>query len=277
MTSTVEGRQELAHFLRSRRERITPEQVGLAPIGRRRTPGLRREEVAQLAGVGVTWYTWLEQGRDIKASDQVLDAVATTLKLDPHERAHLFVLAGSPQPMNTKDCGAISPAIELVLKQLEPLPASVVNSRMDILGYNRIHERLFDLDEIPFEERNSLLQLCTNPSWRKRLPEWQDSLRRMIAQFRVSMASHLTDSRWKCLVRRLQAESLDFAEMWDRHDVMPVENKTKRFDHPVYGSMAFAYTNLWFGPRQETRLTTYTPEDDETWAKIRQIHASLPG
>jgi len=101
MTTAVESglrRQELARFLRSRRERITPEQVGLPIVGRRRTPGLRREEVAQLAGVGVTWYTWLEQGRDINASEQVLQAIARTLRLDPHEHVHLFRLAGAPEP-----------------------------------------------------------------------------------------------------------------------------------------------------------------------------------
>ncbi|TCO62589.1 helix-turn-helix transcriptional regulator [Actinocrispum wychmicini] len=271
MTSTVEGRQELAHFLRSRRERITPEQVGLAPLGRRRTPGLRREEVAQLAGVGVTWYTWLEQGRDIKASEQVLDAVASTLKLDPHERAHLFVLAGSAQPLKSNDCHAVSPALEIIIKQLEPLPASVCNGRMDLLAHNRVFTLLFDLDSIPFEERNTMLQLSTNQGWRDRLPDWEDGLRRMVAQFRVAMAGHLTDSRWKSLVRRLQVESPEFKEIWDRHDILPIENKTKRFEHPGYGRMAFTHTSLWFGPRRETRLVTYTPEDDETWTKIRAM------
>ena len=99
-------RHELAAFLRSRRERITPEQVGLPLSGRRRTPGLRREEVAQLAGVGVTWYTWLEQGRDINASEQVLAAIAATLLLDPYERAHLYTLAGQPEPPIARDCKA---------------------------------------------------------------------------------------------------------------------------------------------------------------------------
>src|SRR5947208_6499397 len=107
-------RRELAAFLRSRRERITPEQVGFPPGPRRRTPGLRREEVAQLAGVGVTWYTWLEQGRAIKVSEQVLDAIAATLQLDPQERAHLYTLAGAGEPLVEKQCRAISPSIGLM-------------------------------------------------------------------------------------------------------------------------------------------------------------------
>ena len=277
MTAAVDDvrRQELARFLRNRRERIAPEQVGLTVGGRRRTPGLRREEVAQLAGVGVTWYTWLEQGRDIKVSDQVLEAVATTLRLDPHERAHMFTLAGSPQPVAAKECRALSPALHLILRQLEPLPASVANTRTDILAYNRVFERLFDLDAIPFEDRNSLLQLCTNAGWRARLVDWADSMPRMVAQFRTHMADHLTDSRWKGLVRRLQAESPEFAAMWDRHDVMATENLTKRILHPEAGLMSFDYTNLWFGPRSENRLITYTPSNAETWVKIGQLADGL--
>src|SRR5580704_9932567 len=116
-------RQELAGFLRSRRERIAPEQVGLPPAARRRTPGLRREEVATLAGVGVTWYTWLEQGRDINASPQVLNAVARTLLLDQHERDHLFRLADVPDGNGPGDCAALPPTAQLLLDQLEPFPA----------------------------------------------------------------------------------------------------------------------------------------------------------
>jgi transcriptional regulator with XRE-family HTH domain len=283
MTATVDvvsgddvRRHELASFLRSRRERITPEQVGLAPGGRRRTPGLRREEVAQLAGVGVTWYTWLEQGRDIKASDQVLDAIANTLLLDPHERAHMFTLAGSAQPVALAECRAISPAMHLILRQLEPLPAIVQNTRTDILGYNRLHERLLDLDSIPFEDRNSLLQLFTNPEWRTRMIDWSDAVPRLVAQFRAAMANHLTDARWKSLVRRLQATSPEFKAMWERHDVRPMENMTKRYQHPRVGLLMLDYTHLWFGPRNETRLTTYTPANEDTRVKLLELAADLP-
>lgn len=267
--STDVRRQELAAFLRSRRERIAPEEVGLHPGGRRRTPGLRREEVAHLAGVGVTWYTWLEQGRDINASDQVLAAIATTLQLDPHERAHMFALAGSPHPVAARECDALSPSIHVILRQLEPLPAAVVNTRMDILGFNSVYERLYDLDAIPFEDRNAMLQVFTNPDWRARLIDHRDGMPRMVAQYRASMAQHLGDSRWKALVSRLQTESPEFAEMWERHDVTPVENMTKRYLHPRVGLFSLDYTSLWFGPRSETRLTTYTPSDEDSWRKVR--------
>ena len=117
-------RHELASFLRSRRERISPEQVGLPPGRRRRTPGLRREEVAQLAAVGVTWYTWLEQARDIQVSGQVADAIARALMLDHIERRHLFTLAGTADPHPHLDCPGMSPAVRTMIDQLEPLPAA---------------------------------------------------------------------------------------------------------------------------------------------------------
>src|SRR5262245_10658297 len=150
-------RRELAGFLRSRRERIAPEQVGLPPASRRRTPGLRREEVATLAGVGVTWYTWLEQGRDINASSQVLDSVARTLLLDPHERDHLFRLAEVPDGTVPHDCLSAPGEIQVLLDQLVPYPACVRNARYDVLAFNSAYEQLMGpLADVPFEDRNSL-------------------------------------------------------------------------------------------------------------------------
>lgn len=265
-------RRELAVFLRSRRERITPEQVGLPVTGRRRTPGLRREEVAQLAGVGVTWYTWLEQGRDINASEQVLGAIAATLLLDPYERAHLYTLAGQPEPPITQACRAVTPAVHVVLKQLEPIPACVSNARFDILAFNRTYEQMVGgLDSIPFEDRNTLIQAFTSPSWRARMIDWDNSAPRLVAQFRASMAQHVAEAGWKCLVKRLRAESADFDRMWRQHEVRPMENFTKRYLSPDVGILLFDYTILWFGQHSELKLTVYTPHDDDTWQKVRDL------
>ncbi|KAA9166775.1 helix-turn-helix domain-containing protein [Amycolatopsis acidicola] len=265
-------RRELAEFLRSRRERITPDQVGLPNVGRRRTPGLRREEVAQLAGVGVTWYTWLEQGRDIHASEQVLTAIAGTLRMDPYERGHLFTLAGSPEPPAEKECRAIPDAIHTMLAKLEPFPAAVHNARSDILAYNRGYNWLMDVDALPFEERNTILQAFTNPQWASRLAEWPESAPRVVAQLRASMAAHVTEPSWKTLVKRLRQASPLFEQLWTQHDIQPIRNLTKRFVHPEAGLLSFDYTHLWFGPTSEIRMTTYTPADDETASKI----AALP-
>ncbi|MGE5286325.1 MAG: helix-turn-helix transcriptional regulator [Micromonosporaceae bacterium] len=266
-------REELAAFLRSRRERIMPEQVGLPPASRRRTPGLRREEVATLAGVGVTWYTWLEQGRDIHASPQVLDAVARTLLLDPHERAHLFTLADAQDGNPARDCQSLPPTIQPLLDHLEPFPACVRNARYDVLGYNRAYCHLLeDLDELPFEDRNVLWLCFTHPAWRAAMIDWDDATRRMVAEFRAAMAEHVGEPAWKCLVARLCKASDEFAELWERHDVAAPENRTKRFLHPEVGLLRLDYTNLWLGQRLGTRMVTYTPADDMTMAKLKQLH-----
>ncbi|OXM74468.1 MULTISPECIES: helix-turn-helix transcriptional regulator [Amycolatopsis] len=262
-------RRELASFLRSRRERISPEQVGLPSGGRRRTPGLRREEVAQLAGVGVTWYTWLEQGRDIRASEQVLNAIARTLRLDPYERSHLYTLAGLPEPPIEVDRTVVTPQVRAMLDQLEPFPAVVQNARTDILAYNAAFDWLMDVDSIPFEDRNSLLQCFTNPRWRARLRDWGDGMPRTVAQFRASMAEHIAEPGWKALVKRLRQESPEFEAVWNQHDVQPLCNLTKVFVHPEAGLLTFDFTHLWFGRHSEVRLTTYTPADSETTAKLR--------
>jgi transcriptional regulator with XRE-family HTH domain len=267
-------RRALATFLRSRRERITPEQVGLPAGGRRRTPGLRREEVAQLAGVGVTWYTWLEQGRDIHVSDQVLDAIAGTLHLDPFERTHLYTLAGAGVPRLEQQCRAISPALQLMLRQLEPFPATVQNARTDILAFNRGYDALMSgVSEIPFDERNVLWLAFTNPTWRKSLVDWETDAPRLVATFRAAMASHIAEPSWKNLVKRLRTRSPEFDSLWDQHEISSPENRTKRFDHPTLGLMRLDFTHLWLGPRSEMVLKTYTPVDDETTEKLEKLHA----
>jgi transcriptional regulator with XRE-family HTH domain len=267
-------RQELAAFLRSRRERVAPEQVGLRPARRRRTPGLRREEVAQLAGVGVTWYTWLEQGRDINPSPQVLDAIARTLLFDVGERAHLFTLAGAANAALPAEEGALPPGAQALLDRLEPYPALILNARYDLLAYNRIWASGFPhLDSIPRDDRNCLWLLFTDPHWRKVLPDWEEAAGRIVAQYRSAMAEHVTEPAWKALVARLQQASPDFVRVWARHDVQVPETYVKLFRHPEVGLLRMHYTSLWFGQRIGTLLSTYTPADEPTRARLEQLHA----
>lgn len=266
-------RRELADFLRSRRERIAPEDVGLPPASRRRTPGLRREEVATLAGVGVTWYTWLEQGRDINASPQVLEAVARTLLLDPHERDHLFRLADAPDGTGKADCTSLSPTAQLLLDKLDPFPACVRNARYDILAYNQTFDLLMGpLGELAFEERNSLWRMFTVPKCRAATLDWEEGTRRMVAEYRAAMAEHVAEPAWKCLVARLTKASPEFAELWERHEVASPENLTKRFLHPEVGLLKLNYTHLWLSQRLGTRMTTYSPADDQTADRLRELH-----
>ena len=271
----TQRRKELGAFLRSRREAITPAQVGLPANGRRRTPGLRREEVAQLAGVGVTWYTWLEQGRDISVSGQVLEATARTLMLDPSEREHLFTLAGGGEHARQKECQSLPPSIQVIVDGLDPFPAAVQNARFQILVFNQAYNTLIaDLFAMPFEDRNSLWLCFTDPRWRAAIVDWPDAAGRMVAQFRAAMAEHVAEPAWKELVGRLTAASPEFAGMWRRHEVRGAENRTKHLINPKVGLLRLDYTNLWFGPRLGTRLVTYTPADPQTQARLERLAAS---
>jgi transcriptional regulator with XRE-family HTH domain len=269
-------REELASFLRSRRERISPEQAGLPMTGRRRTPGLRREEVAHLAGMGVTWYTWLEQGRDIKVSEQVLAAIAGTLRLDPFERAHLYTLSGHPAPPMDRDSAAIPSAMVAMLGQLEPIPAAVINARFDLLACNRTYEQMVGgVEQLPFEDRNWLLLMFTSPRWRASMLDWEDAAARLVGRFRAGMAAHAAESGWKGLVARLRRESSDFERLWDQHEVRGPENFTKHYLHPDVGLMTLDYMQLSFGERSEIKLATYTPVDEETWTKVRLLQERI--
>ncbi|MFI7098817.1 helix-turn-helix transcriptional regulator [Streptomyces sp. NPDC050161] len=265
-------RAELASFLRSRRERITPEQVGLPRGRRRRTPGLRREEVAQLAAVGVTWYTWLEQARDIRVSTQVLDAIAKGLLLDRAERSHLFALAGEAEPRGGKECTGIPDALRQVLDQLSPFPAVIQNSRFDLLAYNATYGRLLcDLDALPEEDRNCLWLAFTNEEWRARLVDLDVVVRTMAAKFRAAMADHVAEHDWKSLLARLTDASPEFREIWARHEVVQPVSRTKVFRHPQVGIVQFAVASLWTGPNRGPRLLTYTPVDDATRERLEAL------
>src|SRR5215468_5580575 len=224
MVTTANGQQrraELAAFLRSRRERISPEQAGLAPSTRRRTPGLRREEVAQLAGVGVTWYTWLEQGRQINASTQVLGAVARTLLLDPAEREHLFRLADVPDAVGAAaaddgGCEQVPADVQQILDALVPLPASVLNERFDLLAWNAAYEVLWPsvVGREP-AERNVLWLNFTHAECCHPYVNRDSQLSTLVAQLRGAYGRHLGEPAWTGFVRRLQARSPHFARLWD--------------------------------------------------------------
>jgi transcriptional regulator with XRE-family HTH domain len=269
-------RRELGAFLRNRRERLQPEQVGLPPSRRRRTPGLRREEVAQIAGVGVTWYTWLEQAREINASPQVLDAIARTLQFDSHEHAHLFTLAGLPTTSIADECDQMPPAAHVLVEQLEPYPAVALNARWDLLAFNRVNASFFpNLETLPLEERNCLWLAFTDPTWRRAVVDWDDSVRRMVAEYRSAMAEHIDDPAWQSLVDRLHDASPEFAAMWERHDVVRVTPASKQLRHPTAGVFSFVYTNLWLDHRPNARIVVLTPGDTETAERLQTLYRTL--
>jgi transcriptional regulator with XRE-family HTH domain len=270
--NSLTRRTELAAFLRSRRERIRPEEAGLPPGGRRRTPGLRREEVAQLANVGVTWYTWLEQGRDINVSEQVLDSIARTLRLDRTERRHLYTLAGVPLLPGKPDCSALTPNTQRILDQMSPYPASVLNKRYDVLAYNDAYRKvILDLDPIPVEERNILWLTFTYSDWQCSFLDEGDMHASLVGGLRAGMADHVGEPAWRELTERLIAASPRFAELWSRHDVVGPGYRIKLADNPTYGLLRLEPTNLWVGQNSEIRVAIYTPADTETERKLHLI------
>ena len=267
-------RRELAAFLRNRRERVQPQDVGLPPGGRRRTPGLRREEVAQLSGVGVTWYTWLEQGRDINVSAQVVDAIARTLRLDRHEWAHLSTLAGVATTPPADQCAALTPAARRIMDQLSGFPSVALNERFDILAYNRTFAKvIIDLDALPPEDHNLLWLAFTHEEWRRAMPMRDQVCERLVATFRAAMANHVGEPAWQDLANRLSAASADFAQLWARHDIQPPGQRLKLVDSPLVGLLRLESASLWTSQGGAVRLVVYTPQDDETAARLQRLDA----
>jgi transcriptional regulator with XRE-family HTH domain len=266
-------RTELAAFLRARRERITPEDVGLPPGPRRRTAGLRREELAQLAGVGVTWYTWLEQGRKINASVQVLEAVARTLKLDATERAHLFRLADVPGAAGPADCGdcPLPPEIQQILDAI-PLPACVMTERFDLLAWNEVYASLFPgLTSAPSGERNTLLASLSYPSCCSPMEDHDRQCVALVGQLRAAYGRHVGDPAWTHFIRRLEALSPAFAAAWAAHEVAQPTRRTKNFRHPGVGRITTTSTGFAVNGAPGTRLVIYTPDDEESKAALARL------
>ena len=271
-------RAELAAFLRSRRERVGPEQAGLPPGPRRRTPGLRREEVAQLSGVGVTWYTWLEQGRPINASPQVLGAVARTLRLDQPEREHLFRLADIPDAAGAAGgadaCDQVPPDVQHILDSLTPLPASVLNERFDLLAWNAAYAAVWPsmVGAAP-GERNTLWQCFTHADCCHPYVNRDEQLATLVAQLRGAYGRHVGEPAWTGFVRRLQAVSPHFARLWEAHDVASQAIYLKIFRHPAYDRLALTTTSLAVLAVPGTRVVVYTPADEATKSAIGRLLA----
>jgi transcriptional regulator with XRE-family HTH domain len=264
-------RAELSSFLRSRRDRIAPASVGLEPGGRRRTPGLRREEVANLAGVGLTWYTWLEQGRDIRVSAQVLSAVARALQLEPAERGHLFRLAGHAPPV-TEPTAAISPRLRRVLDAWDPFPAYVTGRRRDVVAWNRASDVIYGWSRSPDDGRNVLRSMFLVPSTRKLHVDWEQEAPLSIAALRAEAGRDLGDPDYRELIRELLERSNEFAAMWARQDVRGRREGQIRMRHPQVGRFDLEYTSLQVTEQPSLRLYLFAPVvDGRSESKLREI------
>jgi transcriptional regulator with XRE-family HTH domain len=274
-------REELADFLKTRRARLTPAEVGLPDgAGRRRTPGLRREEVAMLAGVSTVWYTWLEQGRDVRPSPQVLGSVAGALRLDADERAHLFALAESgTHPLVPRE-EKVGPALRRALDALNPNPAYVMGRRWDKLAWNGAMTAVFgDFGALPPKERNTVWRMFTNGRLRETMPDWEGHARHVLAQFRASWGRHAGDPDFVELIEALKEASPEFREWWPMHDVQGSPEGRKELDHPVVGRMVLEHTTFQLHDDPDLKLVLFTPlTEADSAEKLRELlsGADLP-
>ncbi|MEP6624059.1 MAG: helix-turn-helix transcriptional regulator [Acidimicrobiia bacterium] len=254
-------RADLAAFLRARRAAVTPTDVGLAPGLRRRTPGLRREEVALLAGVSVSWYTWLEQGRPINASVDVLDALARALRLDPVERAHLLELAGhAARPVIATGRDACPPGVLELLRAVAPAPAYAMGPLWDLLAWNEPFAVLFpDVERLPTEDLNLVWLLFGNAKARALNGEWDTEARRTLSQYRAEVAPLRDDPTVAALVARLQEASEEFRVWWPRHDVAAFESHRRVFDHPIAGRLEFESEQFVPAAAPDVRIVVHLP------------------
>jgi transcriptional regulator with XRE-family HTH domain len=248
-------RRELGDFVRAQREKLSPVSIGLSAAGRRRTPGLRREEVAQLAGLSATWYTWIEQGRDVSMSPVSLGRLATALGLGRAERAYLFELAGKRDPdPGGGDADDLPPAVLSAVAAVRS-PAYLLDRYWNARAWNAAAERLFVgwLDQPG--ERNLLRFIFLTPSARSLIRGWEERARRVTAEFRAHSGAYLNDRSVVRLIDELKGQSAEFARFWDQHGVLGREGGERTFDHPTEGFLSYVQVTFDLAGHPDVKLT----------------------
>jgi transcriptional regulator with XRE-family HTH domain len=267
--------EELGAFLRSRRERLEPAQVGLpAGVRARRTPGLRREEVAELAGVSVDYVVRLEQGRGLRPSPEVLDAFARALRLSEDERVYLFDLVRQ-RPRDRAPSVAAAESLNRLVADLSPRPAMVIDHRFDILAWNdEIAALLLDFDRLPVDERNVAWLCVAHPDFRDFYVDRERIVRESIADLRAAWAAHSDDKALDDLVARLKAASPEFARLWRQHDVRVNGRGLKRLLHPVAGEITIEFEVLQPIQDPDQRLVIYRAADAVSGERLEMLARS---
>jgi transcriptional regulator with XRE-family HTH domain len=274
MAKILARRTGLADFLKTRRARLHPEQFGLPTFSRRRTAGLRREELAQLIGVGISWYTWLEQGRDIQVSDEVLERLADILRLNEEERSHLFVLArASGEPLDEADLTLLPPdsAYQAALDAFI-YPARLLDQRLNVVAWNACASRIFgDFASRSDRERNTAWSVFIYPATRELLVDWEKTARRSVAFLRAKCDRYPTDTWLMDLVADLQQASPEFRNWWPLHDVLLDCQCRDEINHPLLGRLLFQPTIFSIPERPDWQMIVYTPLVEDTVVKIKGL------
>lgn len=270
----MERSKEIGDFLKIKRAKITPEQVVLASGVRRRTPGLRREEVAILAGVGLTWYTWLEQGRDIQVSVEVLASIARTLQLSGVETKHLFSLAKLVQPsLPQMQPMTISPMIQHVLDNFKTAPAMILDTHWNVIAWNKATTKLwFDYSAVPINERNILRLMFLHMDSMSFFDDWADTAQQMVAHFRGVYGEFVDDPWYDTFIANLRNDSPSFNKYWLQHDVIARDEKIKTLHNEMFGELQFEETSFILSDGSHLEMKVFTPiTDEKTAEKIAQF------
>ncbi|MNW43873.1 hypothetical protein D3C74_210850 [compost metagenome] len=268
--------QALSTFLKGKRASISPESAGFPSGIRRRTPGLRREEVAQLAGVSTTWYTWLEQGRDIQVSHSVLECVTNALQLNGDERRYLYSLAfegGGEGYSATQEAVQLSPSLQKIITELQYCPVIVSDRKCNIVGWNRAAEYVFlDFNRIPVEERNMIRLLFTRREFRRLAVNWEQFSSGFLAMFRTYYGQYVEDAWYDHFLEEMRQSHPEFNRMWEQSQVSYAPEVHLEFRHAKAGKMVYELTSLKvYGPN-DLRCSIYTPAAETTTeAKLRQL------
>lgn len=258
---------ELGDFLKTRRNKIKPEQLGF-PIGtRRRTPGLRREEVAQLAGIGLTWYTWLEQGREINVSDDVLDNLSRVYLLTEEERSHLYTLANKPL---AKGKGRYQPVNDTLIRVLEKFdvsysPAYIMDYHWNLVAWNKCAVAIFgDFSLLPAYERNVVYMMFCNQDYMALFDDWEFHAKGILARFHTTMAKHIDDPWFTGFIQDMKNKSDKFSEWWSLYDVNSMSDVVKELTHPLAGKLTFEFVSFDVSDNLNLKLLVHNPDENSS-------------
>ena len=275
MAQNGSSNHQVSEFLKSCRARLQPGDLGLPDPQRRRTPGLRREDVAALSGLSVTWYTWLEQGRNVHVSDTVLDRLSITFRLSTDERSYLYSLAQHrPPPLNSD--GAQQTANPAVLQMLHtlPIPALVKTARWDVIGWNRLVAQVFrDYDSLLPADRNLLRILFTDPIYAIDAAEFREMARRVLAKFRIDYSQAGSDPAFDELISELEQRSPTFRTVWRSPEVTGRSEGVNLIRHPVHGELRFEHSSYVPEGQPLHRVVVFVPHDERTARQIAQLNA----
>jgi transcriptional regulator with XRE-family HTH domain len=275
VTGEAQRRRALGEFLKARRRQVVRAEHGLPPTGRRSALGLRREEISYLSGVSITWYTWLEQGRQIKPSRQVLDAIAQTLRLSVAEHAYILSLAGhsAPEPAAESPPQTALGHVQRLLDALATYPAYAIARDWTVSGWNVAYEALYpNVATAPMADRNLLWLVFTDPHLRELMADWDFISRRFLAQFRAEAGPRLGHPSFSRLVRRLLEASEPFRAAWEDHDIEGFTPRERLFHHPVVGDLHLEQHVLTPSDHPDLHVVVYTPVlTTDTPARLRRM------